>query len=58
VGEKNTVEADRPYVTIKCCVEKMRFGCGITKARIQKYKGKDKVNPSTETEGLYRTYGP
>jgi len=33
---KNMVEADRPYVTIQCCVEKIRFGCGITKARIQR----------------------
>jgi len=34
---KNMVEADRPYVTIQCCAEKMRFECRITKARIQRH---------------------
>jgi len=55
---KNTAEADRPYVTIEGCVEKMPFGCGITKARIQKGKGKNKVPPCTGTEALYSPYGP
>jgi len=34
---KNMVEADRPYVTIQCCVEKMRFGCRIIKTRIKRH---------------------
>jgi hypothetical protein len=32
---KNFVEPDRPQITIKYVVEKMRFACRITKARIQ-----------------------
>jgi len=27
---KNMVEADNPYVTVQCCVERMRFGWRIT----------------------------
>ena len=31
------VERDRRQMVIKCCVEKMRFACRVTKARIQTY---------------------